>query len=333
MSAVCRCTSSVAGSEIGGRRQAGRLLRYPLRRLRDLRPGHLGMLVHRAEPGEGLLDHDAFGVGQERVRLGGGLPVPGDQPDRDPAGQRDQGVDAALADPDPVQRDVRDHRRVVGVRQHRALAGDRPVVAHHEHDVRAGLQALHHVQRLVPPGHVGRLPVQQLRVQVVHRPVRVVADDLGGAGRQRPVDGRVDLAEQQPPALLVGPAGRAALGPVDDPGHALHVEGDEDLHPERAWRVPCRPPAPPRRVPMPARRRARPRLLSGLLDGQPDLRGNPGLVLGRALRLGHGHVPGEREHDPDRHRADRGHEPRPAPPRTGSLLRTDRERTRISQPG
>jgi hypothetical protein len=119
------------------------------------------------------------------------------------------------------------------------------VVAHHEHDVRAGLETLHHVQRLVPPRHVRRLPVQQLRVQVVHRPVRVVADDLGSAGRQRPVDGRVHLAEQQPPALLVGPAGRAALGPVDDPGHAFHVEGDEDLHPERAGRVPPRPLVPP----------------------------------------------------------------------------------------
>ena len=87
--------------------------------------------------------------------------------------------------------------------------------------------------------------VQRRRVHVEHRPVRVVADDLGGAGRQRPVDRRVHLAEQQPPALLVGLAGRNALGPVDDPGHALHVEGDEDLHPERAWRVPWRPSAPP----------------------------------------------------------------------------------------
>ena len=197
------------------------------------------------------------------------------------AGQRDQGVDAALADPDPVQRDVRDHRRVVGVRQHRALAGDRPVVAHHEHDVRAGLEALHHVQRLVPPGHVGRLAVQQLRVQVVHRPVRVVADDLGGAGRQRPVDRRVDLAEQQPPALLVGLAGRAALGPVDDPGHALHVEGDEDLHPERAGACPgARPRRPPgldSRVPTPARRLA---ARSARPAGSPPTRPRPRAAAG-----------------------------------------------------
>jgi hypothetical protein len=57
-----------------------------------------------------------------RVSLGDRLLVPGDQPDRRLAGQRDQGVDAALADPDPVQLDVRDHRWIVGVGQHRALA-------------------------------------------------------------------------------------------------------------------------------------------------------------------------------------------------------------------
>jgi hypothetical protein len=60
--------------------------------------------------------------------------------------------------------------------------------------------------------------------------VRVVADDLGRPGRQRAVDRRVDLAEQQPPPLFVGLAGGAALVPVDDPGDALHVKGDKDLH-------------------------------------------------------------------------------------------------------
>jgi len=60
--------------------------------------------------------------------------------------------------------------------------------------------------------------------------VRVVAHDLGGAARERPVDRRVDLAEQQRAPLLVRLAGRTSLRPVDDPGHALHVKGNKDLH-------------------------------------------------------------------------------------------------------
>jgi hypothetical protein len=99
------------------------------------------------------------------------------------------------------------------------------------------------------------VPVQRGRVQIVHRPVRVVADDLGGAGCHRPVDRRVDLAEQQQPPLLVRLAGRAALRPVDDPGHALHVERDKNLHkiknlyPERPGACPAAKPPPAANAP------------------------------------------------------------------------------------
>jgi hypothetical protein len=43
----------------------------------------------RAEPGEGLLDHDALGVREERVGLGRRVLVAGDQPDRHLATQCD----------------------------------------------------------------------------------------------------------------------------------------------------------------------------------------------------------------------------------------------------
>ncbi len=111
------------------------------------------------------------------------------------------------------------------------------MVPDQEHRVEAGVQALHHVHRLVPPGHVGGPAVQRGRVEVEHGAVRVVAYDLGSVGLGGAVDGRVDLAEKQPAALLVGLPGRAALRPVDDPGHALHVARDEDLHPSILARV------------------------------------------------------------------------------------------------
>ena len=122
--------------------------------------------------------------------------------------ERDQPVDPALPAFGAVQLDLRYDRRVVRVRQHRAVPGDRPVVADEEHRVHRRVHALHHVARLVPPGDVQRPAVQLRGVEVVHRPVRVVAHDLGGAARQRPVDRRVDLAEQQRAALLVRLAGR-----------------------------------------------------------------------------------------------------------------------------
>jgi hypothetical protein len=98
------------------------------------------------------------------------------------------------------------------------------VVPHEEDRVDAVVHAFHHVERLVPPGDVDGAAVQLLRIDVVHRPVRIVAHELGRPARARPVDRGVDLAEQQPAPLLVRLSGRAALGPVDDPGHALHIE-------------------------------------------------------------------------------------------------------------
>jgi len=41
---------------------------------------------------------------------------------------------------------------------------------------------LHHVERLVPAGDVRRATAEFLRIEVGHRSVRVVADDLGRPG-------------------------------------------------------------------------------------------------------------------------------------------------------
>ena len=82
------------------------------------------------------------------------------------------------------------------------------------------------------------------RVQVVHRPVRVVADDVGGAARHRPVDRRVDLAEQQPPALLARPAGRAAPDQSTIPATPSMSKEMKTFIPNGPARA-CRPRAPP----------------------------------------------------------------------------------------
>jgi hypothetical protein len=219
----------------GGERDAGRRKHAgaPDRRLggrRYLLPGVERVQLAGGEPGDRIFHHDSFGVLEERVTLSDRLLVAGDQRHRRLAAERDQRVDAAFPAFDAVELHLRHHRRVVSVRQHRALAGYRPVVADEEHSVHGLVHALHHVQRLVPSGDVRGAAVQVRRVEVVHLPVRVVAHDLRRAARQRPVDGRVDLAEQQRPSLFVRLARRGALRPVDDPRDALHVKGNEYLH-------------------------------------------------------------------------------------------------------
>jgi hypothetical protein len=69
--------------------------------------------------------------------------------------------------------------------------------------------------------------VKRARVDVLHRRVAVVDDDLAGAGLGRPVDRGVDLSREQPPAKRVVRTGRAHLLPVHDPGRALDVARDE----------------------------------------------------------------------------------------------------------
>jgi hypothetical protein len=85
------------------------------------------------------------------------------------------------------------------------------VVPDEEHRAERGVEALHHVERLVPPGEVRRPSVQVSRVEVVHRAVRVVAHDLGRPAGERPVYRRVDLPEQQCAPLFVRLPGRQAL--------------------------------------------------------------------------------------------------------------------------
>ena len=76
MSAVCTCTSSVAGSEMSGALSPP--ARCTARRgpVGDHRAGDLRVQVLRAEPGEGLLDHHPLRAGEERIGLPGGLPDP-----------------------------------------------------------------------------------------------------------------------------------------------------------------------------------------------------------------------------------------------------------------
>ncbi len=58
-------------------------------------------------------------------------------------------------------------------------------------------------------------------------------------------------------------------------------------------------------------RRARPCLISRLVDRRPDRRHKPGTRLRHLRPMRRGHVPGERDDDPYQQRADCGREPRP----------------------
>jgi len=162
-------------------------------------------------------------------RLVGRRLVACDQRHRHAVVQRDERVQAALAHDHAVELRLPDRRRVVGVRQDRALMADRPVVGEQEHGVEAAIEALHHVQRLVRARQVRRLAVHRGRRQVVHARVGVVDQEGGRAGIGGAVDRGVHLGQEQPPAdLVLGPR-PDHLAPVDDPGGALDVGGQVHL--------------------------------------------------------------------------------------------------------
>jgi hypothetical protein len=71
------------------------------------------------------------------------------------------------------------------------------VVADEEHRGERGVEPLHHVTGFVAAGEVCRRGADAHRVQVEHRPVRVVEHNLVGTASQGTVDGGVDLTEQQ----------------------------------------------------------------------------------------------------------------------------------------
>jgi hypothetical protein len=144
--------------------------------------------------------------------------------------QARSGCRRALADGDAVEARLPDRRRVVGVGEDGPLGADRAVVGDHEHRIERGVEPLHHVQRLVPAGEIGGAVVQRTGTQVVHRAVRIVDQDVAGAGIDGSVDGGVDLVGEQLAADLVLGARGADLLPVDDPGGPLDVGRDEDPH-------------------------------------------------------------------------------------------------------
>src|SRR5207247_2194723 len=120
------------------------------------------------------------------------------------------------------------------------------------------------------------------------------------------------------------------------PGHAFHVEGDEDLHPERAWRVLWRPPAPPSGAWL-ARAHAcsaacctvcptcwvTPDSSSAACCGWEVARFQANASMTPTATGPTVATSPVRPRSPGRRSL--------VPPRTGSLLRTDRERTRISR--
>ena len=66
-------------------------------------------------------------------------------------------------------------------------------------------------------------------IDVAHGAVGIVDDDLGGAGFERAFDRGVDVLGHPFAAGRVFGRARRRLVAVDDPGDALHVDGDEDL--------------------------------------------------------------------------------------------------------
>ena len=264
MSAVRNVTSTVGGSSIDGGFSSRDALDSGPGPGADQRARLGGMQALGRKARHRPLDDDRLDPRHERLGLVGGRLVAGDERDRHAMVQRDERVQAGLAGHDPVDPDLPDRTRVVGVRQDGALVADRAVVAHHEDGVEPAVEPLHHVERLVLPREVRRAAVELAGVHVLHRPVRVVHQELGRAAVGCPVDRGVHLVEQEPAAHLVLAARAEHLAPVDDARRPLDVGRDEDPH--GATRGP-RPRARRRPSPRASRRTGtRPRRLRSMPD-------------------------------------------------------------------
>src|SRR5262249_23654966 len=139
-----------------------------------------------------------------------------------PARGRDGvGHDAALGAGARVLAD--EQRRVAAVLEHLGVLG--PLALHHE------LAAL-----------VERVGDQRVERAVAAGTVAVHHHDLGRAALEGAAHGRVELLGVEAAALLVAGAARVDLVPAADPGDALHVADDEDLHsdsPASSWASPA----------------------------------------------------------------------------------------------
>jgi hypothetical protein len=109
------------------------------------------------------------------------------------------------------------------MREDRALGTDRAVIADHEHGVEGPIEALHHVQGLVPSGEVGGVVVQRPGCDVLHRPVGVVDEHVTSARLDGAIDRGIHFVGQELAADLVVGTWTAYLLPVDDPRDALDI--------------------------------------------------------------------------------------------------------------
>src|SRR4051812_19587234 len=257
-----------------------------------------GHEVARAEDACAALDlHRGEAVAEQVAALLARGLIAGHEHDRRAPGAAERGVDAGLADERVVEPEVLEVTARDGVVEHafgrpgpRVHADEergvdalleelgvlRPLVLHHELAVGVEILGDQRVERVAAAGTVA-----------VHR------DDLGRAGGLGAAHGRVDLLGVELAALLeerrVTVRRRARLLALDDPGDALDVADDEDLHAcslaRRGLRARREARARHRRV-----RRHRRRLRAALHGG--GLRGGralpPRARAGRGARRGRG---------------------------------------------
>ena len=126
----------------------------------------------------------------------------------------------------------------VGVGERRGVAR-LGVIAREKDRVDCRVQALHHAPRFGRTGDNAHVVIRRKLVEqeIAHGPVRVVDDDSARAAFARAVDGRAHFLRhvRAKNRILVKVAGIALL-PRAQPGRALHVARNVDIH----WRNACR---------------------------------------------------------------------------------------------
>ena len=204
----------------------GRLDHLPRPRRRELA---------RAEPAEALLHgHGREAVAEQSPSFAARGLVAGDEHDRTAPGSAERGVDPGLAHLDAVEPQPPPRRAADRVREHTVARAGHGVHADEERSVDAALEVLDVLRPFVLHDELA-VRVELFGNQRVERPaltraVTVHDDDLRRAGSLRAAHGRVDLAGVEAASLLVHRVAARHLLPLDDPGDALHVADDEDLH-------------------------------------------------------------------------------------------------------
>src|SRR5881227_1179981 len=121
-----------------------------------------------------MLYYNIFGLRGEQLCLLDGHLVTADKNYWHSIMGSHQRIDTRLTHYLPVDADLPDRARIIGMRENSAFSANRPMIADKADPVKAGIKSLHHVQRLMPARNQCRFTCQVLRVKVAHMVMRVV---------------------------------------------------------------------------------------------------------------------------------------------------------------